>query len=160
MMKFRLFRYWNRWVSVGGIFLAMLLCGIGAFIFWVTSPPADSSAIPTAALTIFPMTTLTPTGTPLPTPTVTPENTVETGGIKVGDYVQITGTNGAGLRIRSAAGLNAAINFYGMDSEVFLVKDGPEQVDGFTWWFLVAPYDENRNGWAAADYLSLINDQS
>lgn len=83
----------------------------------------------------------------------------ETGGIQIGAYVQVTGTNGAGLRIRSSAGLNASINFYGMDSEVFLVKDGPEEADGFTWWFLVAPYDENRNGWAASDYLSLIQDQ-
>jgi hypothetical protein len=158
-MKFRLFRYWNRWVSIGGILLALLLCSFTVFIFWITSPPAFSSAIPTAALTVFPMKTMTPTATPESTSTATPVSTEDAGGIKIGDYVQVTGTNGAGLRIRSTAGLNASINFYGMDSEVFLVKDGPEKADGFTWWFLVAPYDENRNGWAASDYLSLIQDQ-
>jgi hypothetical protein len=138
----------------------MLLCASTVFIFWITSPPGASSAIPTAALTVFPMATLTPTATFIPTSTATPVITLEMSGIQVGDYVQITGTNGAGLRIRSAAGLNTSINFYGMDSEVFLVTDGPELADGFTWWYLVAPYDENRNGWAAADYLSLIEDQS
>ena len=32
---------------------------------------------------------------------------------------------------------------------MFLVEDGPQEVDGYIWWFLQAPYDETRNGWAA-----------
>ncbi len=74
----------------------------------------------------------------------------------MGVYVQITGTNGDGLRIRSAPGVSSTPLFLGMDSEVFLVKDGPREADGYTWWFLTAPYDTNRSGWAAASYLSLV----
>jgi hypothetical protein len=43
-----------------------------------------------------------------------------------------------------------------MDSEVFMVKDGPKDADGFTWWFLEAPYDPQRSGWAASNYLQVI----
>ena len=38
----------------------------------------------------------------------------------------------------------------------FLVTDGPQQVDGHTWWYLTAPYDQTRSGWAVQDYLSVI----
>jgi hypothetical protein len=34
------------------------------------------------------------------------------------------------------------------------VEDGPQEVDDFTWWYLVAPFDETRSGWAVANYLA------
>jgi len=43
-----------------------------------------------------------------------------------------------------------------MDAEVFEVKDGPKMADNFTWWFLEAPYDPGRSGWAAANYLKVV----
>ena len=76
--------------------------------------------------------------------------------IGIGGYVQITGTEGQGLRIRLSAGLNAETVFRGEESEVFLVKDGPQIADGYTWWYLVAPYDETRAGWSAADFLAVV----
>ena len=78
-------------------------------------------------------------------------------GIGLGVFVQIQGTGQDGLRIRSGPGTDKATNFLGMDSEVFKVTDGPVQSDGFTWWFLVAPYDRNRNGWAASNYLTIVS---
>ena len=77
-------------------------------------------------------------------------------GIRIGEYVQITGTNGSGLRIRNNPGLSAQVNFYAMDNEVFLIQDGPIEQDEYTWWYLTAPYDINRSGWAAADFLVVI----
>jgi len=74
----------------------------------------------------------------------------------VGSYVQIVGTDGFGLNIRSSAGLDSQINFLGLDAEVFEVREGPIESDGFTWWLLVTPVDENRSGWAASSYLSLV----
>jgi hypothetical protein len=35
-------------------------------------------------------------------------------------------------------------------------RDCASEVDGYVWWYLVAPYDETRVGWAAADFLSYI----
>jgi hypothetical protein len=78
------------------------------------------------------------------------------GDIVIGDYVQVTGTGGDGVRLRSDPGLNGTILFLGLEAEVFQVSDGPRQVDGYTWWFLVAPYDNSVRGWAVANYLAEV----
>jgi hypothetical protein len=44
----------------------------------------------------------------------------------------------------------------GAEAEVFQVSDGPREIDGYTWWYLVGPYDESRRGWAVANYLSVV----
>jgi hypothetical protein len=77
--------------------------------------------------------------------------------VSVGGYVQISGTDGQGLRLRTGPGTGNEPRFLGMDSEVFLVKEGPEEADGFTWWYLEAPYDPARSGWAASAYLTVVN---
>ncbi len=59
--------------------------------------------------------------------------------------------------MRAAAGTNAEINFLAMDDEVFKVVGGPEVSDGYTWWQLEAPLDQNRSGWAAEDFLMVFN---
>jgi hypothetical protein len=76
----------------------------------------------------------------------------------IGSYVQINRTGGLGLRIRSGPGTSSPQLFLGMDAEVFEITEGPIDADGFTWWNLVAPYDKNRSGWAASDYLDVITD--
>lgn len=80
-------------------------------------------------------------------------------GIHLKSYVQISGTAGAGLRIRQSAGLSSPMNFLAKESEVFQVIDGPVSQDGLIWWKLITPYDQGRQGWAAASYLSLIEGQ-
>lgn len=104
-----------------------------------------------------------PSGTALPTftPTIdpnapTPTSTPAPGQIAIGSYVQITGTDGLGLRIRSAPGLTGEQLFMGLDAEVFVVNDGPRREDGYTWYYLVAPYDTSRAGWAASDFFTMI----
>ncbi len=148
--------YLNRWVFLGAIVIAGLLTVFTAIAIGLTSAhqnqsvgfePADLTVIaaPTSTSSAPPTATIDPFA-PTPAPT----------GIAVGNYVQITGTGGDGLRIRSEPGLNGEPQFLGYDSEVFIVKDGPRQVDGFVWWYLVAPYDATRVGWAAADFLSYV----
>ena len=41
------------------------------------------------------------------------------------------------------------------EAEIFIVKDGPIEADGYTWWYLLGPFDETRNGWAVSNYLVL-----
>jgi len=146
----------NRWVILGAILLAGFLLLITVFSIRLATPPqtADVGFAP-ADLTIIPASTSTSSAPPTATidpfaPTTTPT------GIAFGNYVQITGTNGEGLRIRSQPGLNGEPVFIGFDSEVFIVQDGPREADGYVWWYLVAPYDNTRAGWAAADFLSYI----
>jgi hypothetical protein len=78
------------------------------------------------------------------------------GEIGPGAYVQISGTQGQGLRIRSKPGLNSDQLFLGFDTEAYLVIDGPREVDGYTWYNLAAVNDQTRTGWAASNYLTII----
>ncbi len=137
---------------------AFLVLGT-ALVAWLWPWP-DTPTRPTAVLTVVPLPTTTPTlpSTPTmpiratPTPLAPPPPNA--GEIGVGLFVQIRGTGGDGLRLRSAPSLQAPVRFLGREDEVFLVTDGPRQADGYTWWHLEAPYDTTRSGWAVANYLS------
>jgi len=150
--------YLNRYVILGAIGFAGLLLLITLIVIGWTSPrfspevgfvPADLTMIP--APTHTPSAAVTPTNDPL---IATP--TLATDVITVNGYVQISGTEGEGLRIRTQPGLNAETVFRGEEAEVFVVKDGPQTADGYTWWYLVAPYDDTRAGWAASDFLAVV----
>ena len=147
----------NRWVILGSIVFAALLIVLTLILIGWTRPRVapDVGFVP-AYLTMIPAPTHTPNAPPTPTfdPNTTP--TLVPGTIGIGGYVQISGTGGQGLRIRSTAGLNGDTVFRGEEAEVFIVKDGPQVADGHTWWYLVAPYDETRAGWAAADFLVVV----
>ena len=147
----------NKWVILGALLLTGLLLLITAISIGITSARQSSDVgFAPADVTIIPAPTST-SGAP-PTPTIDPfAPTPAPTGIALGNYVQITGTNGEGLRIRSEPGLNSNPVFLGFDSEVFIIQDGPRTADGYTWWYLVAPYDQSRAGWAAADFLTYIS---
>ena len=145
-------------VSIG---LAVVLLGAIFAIIWSSLPQGEMQLMPTPVLTVIPAptATLTPTVSPISlTPSATPTLTVGgTGGeIQVGVYVQITGTGGDGLRLRAGPGTDNEPIFLGREAEVFLVKDGPKESSGYTWFFLEAPYDTTRSGWAVANYLQVI----
>lgn len=153
----------NIWVWIGAFIIAGILLGTIGFLIYVFHPTRNTiAAQSTPVLTVIAAPTFTPVlaaPTLAETLTVTPSalGTSQPGGpIKVGIYVQIIGTSGDGLRIRSGPGTENSTIFIGMDSEVFLVQDGPVQNDNLTWWLLVAPYDKNRTGWAAGSYLGVV----
>jgi hypothetical protein len=148
----------NRWVILAailiGVFLLILSLVIG---FGFTAPEQNAPNLQVAELTLIPG----PTSTPriLPTPTFDPAQGTATplpGEIALYGYVQITGTAGDGLRVRAAPGLDGEPLFLGFDTELFQITDGPQEADGYTWWYLLAPYDETRSGWAAADFLEYV----
>jgi hypothetical protein len=155
-------RYLNIWTILGAAAIALcLLCGVVSLV-WLARPDQAPQAPATAVFYVIPYNTPTPvppTATPVPTgapgdgelpPSPLPNT------LSVGAYVQIAGTGGDGLRIRSQAGLEGEVKFLGLESEVFQVADGPELVDGYTWWLLVAPYDPNVRGWAVSNYLKVV----
>jgi len=146
----------NIWVILAALLVAGALIGLIALLVVLLPKPAADPNQPMALVTVIPAPTATATSEPtvaLPSPT-TPV-TVE--GIYQGAYVQISGTEGQGLRLRSGPGTGNPPRFLGMDAEVFQVKDGPRESDGFTWWYLEAPYDPGRSGWAASAYLTIVN---
>lgn len=141
-------------LGIAGILIFITLLSIG----WTKPDPTREFGFAPADLTVIPASTSTPDVTPTftPDPLIVGTPTLAPDEIGVGGYVQITGTDGEGLRLRADPGLNGTPVFLGYDEEVFQVREGPQEADGYIWWYLVAPYDETRAGWAAADFLGAI----
>jgi len=146
---------------LGALFVIGLLSFLLIAAMQLMIPNTQPLAQPTQAFTVIPAPSLTPELPPgsggNPGETSTPTS-VPPGELGIGAYVQIFGTGGEGLRLRAGPGTSNEALFLGLEAEVFKVKDGPKDADGFTWWYLVAPYDDNRKGWAAQNYLSVITD--
>jgi hypothetical protein len=143
------------WMIIAAIIIAIVMTVLGILILSILLPPLNSIPIPTAVIAIIPAPTSTPTLNPDLFPTQTQEAQNESiDGIRVGIFVQITGTGNGGLRFRSSPGTANDTLFIASESEVFEVKEGPIAKDNFIWWYLAAPYDTSRSGWAVAQYLS------
>jgi hypothetical protein len=149
------------WVMAGAVALAIVLMCATLSLVWVTRPDEAASGPPTAILSVI----QAPTSTPVvdtPTPPAGQQSTEAVppaplpGTFGIGAYVQISGTEGDGLRLRSAPGLQGQVEFLALESEVFQIREGPRDADGYTWWFVVAPYDENVQGWAVSNYLAVV----
>jgi hypothetical protein len=144
---------------IGALGLACLLTVVTLIVIGLPISPRETDpGFAPAALTVLPAPTSTPFATL--TPTFDPNSiftpTIPADVIVVGSYVQISGTEGQGLRLRSAPGLTTTLLFLGEESEVFHVEDGPAEADGYIWWYLVAPYDTTRAGWAASEFLTVV----
>jgi len=74
-----------------------------------------------------------------------------------GYTVKIFNTGGDGLRIRLEPGLNSQPLFLGVEGEEFRIIEGPNISDNKVWWMIEAANDPSRAGWAAQDYLMIIN---
>lgn len=149
--------YLNRFVIFGSLIVAGILILITLILIGWTSPRfSPEVGFAPADLTMIPAPTHTPAATAIPTIDPLATAVIDQTVINLNGYVQITGTGSDGLRIRSAPGLTSETVFRGEESEVFLVKDGPQSADGYTWWYVVAPYDDTRAGWAAAEFLAVV----
>ena len=150
----------RKWLPlIIGFFVTLFLL-IGLFLILIFIPKNEVESESLALITVIPAATSTPMIglTLVPTPTLEQiEITINNYKFQVGEYAQITGTSGDGLRLRSGPSRTNSVNFIGMDAEVFEIVDGPVEADGFVWWYLEAPYDKTRNGWSVDEYLQSVN---
>jgi len=105
---------------------------------------------------------LTPTDAITPTSTVvltvgTPPATTPPTEIRPGALVVVTGTGGAGLRLRELATTDAQVVAMAREGTVLTVLEGPEDADGYTWWKVRTP--DGEEGWGAADWLVLKTEE-
>lgn len=147
------------WALTGG------LIGIGVFIILLTlgylTRMSSSARQPVPpAFTILPGPSATPVqadradSISQPVPTTSPSKfPTPEGSISLGQLVEVFGTGGDGLRLRTQPNLDGGITFLIVENEVLKVEDGPIEGDGYLWWYLVNPYDSSTQGWAAANYL-------
>ena len=149
------------WLSLAvGVFLGFLcLVGTGLAVY-IFAPERSGPSVVSPQVTVLSAPSLAPTA--IPTATIPPEMLATIANlppdpgtaIQVGMSIHISGTGGDGLRVREAPGVNSAPLFLAAENEEFLVVSGPETSDNLNWWFIKAPYDEKRQGWAAANYLA------
>jgi hypothetical protein len=148
------------WVILGAIGVGAILFLTAVGLLLVTRNLPMPTGVPTAVIMIVAV----PTASPVPTstqpsleePTALPQPSPQPGDIYLQALVQITGTGGDGLRLRTEPGLESEILFLGNEAEFFRVQEGPLEADDFTWWFLVSPENGDRNGWAVAEYLIVV----
>lgn len=160
-MRRSLFKWLNFKIILGGVLFAICTFAALLAILWSSRQDGLPSVPSTALFNIIeaptqtlPALVVTPIQTP--TPTVAPGEPQPNKDIALGDYVQVTGTGGDGLRLHASAGVSGKVNYIAIDSEVMLVKDGPIDADGYTWWLLQDPYTQDANGWGAGNYLVVV----
>lgn len=152
-------RLLNVWVLAGALATACFFSAVTLAVLGIgrsDHPPAIQS---TAILKIVPAIMITPSmpgtgaapGEPGQTVPAPPSAT-----ISLGSYVQVIGTGGTGLRLRAQPGLNSDVLLLASETEVFQVDDGPVELDGYTWWHLVGPFEATRQGWAVTNYLETV----
>ena len=149
------------WIIFGAIgFGVALLIATLLLLSWTRSSQAPTGAS-TAVITVIalPATTpIIPTSTPIETepPPATDFPPPAPGDIAIDAYVKVVGTGGDGLRLRTGPGLDRDVRLLAIEDEVFLVQEGPQQIDGYSWWYLVGPFDDSRHGWAVANFLRVV----
>jgi hypothetical protein len=127
---------------------AVLPAATPSVVFVLQTPDNPVTAVPSPTPLIFETPDLGPTATLPPGPSA--------GQLNVGALVEVTGTDGDSLRLRSGPGLSTETIYLALSSEVFFVVDGPIEADGFRWWKLAAQADEQREGWGVENFLGLI----
>jgi len=152
----------NKYTVIGGVVIALLFSLYAFLLLNGVQFENITDNTPSAVLTVISAVSIPTQDVSLltvsPTPTSAPE-VMDQNGIAIDKYVQISGTGGVGLRIREGAGTSFGTQFLANESEVFKVIGGPVTADEIDWYQLVAPYDESRQGWASAEYLTLIEGQ-
>jgi hypothetical protein len=148
-------------VLIGATLFALSIFGVLAAVLWSARAENNTQTAFTAILNIIVAPTATPprpaaTITPTPEPTRAQGVPTPGGDINIGDYVQVGGTQGDGLRLHETPGVATGVRYVAIDSEVFLVKDGPIDAEGYTWWLLQDPFTETIAGWGVSNYLSQV----
>jgi hypothetical protein len=153
--------FFNIRIILGAILFAIIVFTVFLGMLWTARGITIVQAPPTALLSIIEAPTGTPTTPAMtPTPTLNPYSTQEAGlpGVQItlGDFVQVSGTGGDGLRLHVTPGVSSDVDYVAIESEVFITKDGPVDSDGYYWWLLRDPYSEKTLGWGVENYLSVV----
>ena len=123
-----------------------------------TPSPTDPSEVePSATVSLnTPTAEITPTATVVLTVGTPPATTPPTES-RPGALVVVTGTGGAGLRLRAEATTGSDMVTVVKEGTVLTVLDGPEEADNYQWWKVRTP--EGEEGWGAANWLVLKTEE-
>lgn len=155
--------WWLLAIITGLMCLAAAILAVFTFLTRTADQPAPTATVmvvtalppvllPTATFTLLPATRVIPTEAPTLTPPPPPP-----GEVGVGAYVQVSGTGETGfLNLRAEPNLSSPVNYLAIEREVFQVQAGPAEASGLIWWYLVDPATNTKFGWAAQNYLQVV----
>lgn len=79
--------------------------------------------------------------------------------IAIGVTVEVFDVGAGGLNVRPGAGVSFGPPvFTANEGTQFEIIDGPQEADGFTWWRVLEIDGQDRQGWAAGDFLRVVAD--
>ena len=121
------------------------------------SPTPTSEVSPSATVSLLTATSaITPTSTVVLT-VGTPLATTPPTEIRPGALVVVTGTGGAGLRLRELPTTDAKLVVMAREGTVLTVLEGPTEADNYTWWKVRTP--DGEDAWGAANWLVLKTEE-
>jgi hypothetical protein len=156
--------WWSLLVLIA--FVAAAAIGAWAVVDSVGGAAAPGGQTPivivvTATFTVGPPPTLTPLPqvqpTVAPLPTVVPTATLPPGEFRPGVIVEVVGVGLNGLNIRAGAGTGAVLLFVAPERTRFMIMSGPQNASGLEWWEVREVNAPNRTGWAARNYLQVVD---
>jgi hypothetical protein len=120
-------------------------------------PTFTAEVVPSATVSLITATfAVTPTSTVVLSVGTAPATTSPTE-IQPGALVVVTGTGGAGLRLRALATTDAEVVAVAREDSVLTVLEGPVEADEYVWWKLRTP--DGDEGWGAANWLVLLTEE-
>ncbi len=150
--RFRQSPAWQMLLAVALILVALIgLCrisGLADQLRPLPMPTVTAAQVATQAplVTATATRTLLPSPSPSPTVTETPVPVILPGGRAV-----VAGTGAEQLRMRVDPGLTQELVATLADGTRLSVLDGPQSVDGYTWWKVQT--EDGQQGWVAGDWL-------
>ena len=75
----------------------------------------------------------------------------------VGIKVEITGTEGDGLRMRKNPGTDSEILYLAREGEDCIILEGPQIQENLIWWKIQSLEDQEKLGWSVQTYMATIN---
>lgn len=146
----------TRQVIIGGILLALALCGLVLVLQAGIFPYVSIESNQRAIVNLTPVSTDTlSNATPVPVLS-SPEAETLPGVVSIGMTVQVNGTGQDGLRMRANPGTDHTVMFLANEGELFTIIDGPMIKDSLIWWKLQAQDNAQKEGWSVQDYLSAV----
>ena len=145
------------WI-LGGLVavLALAVCGLWA-LYLLRGQIAAAGPTPTLILWT-PTPVPTPAASPAPTSTKPPDSTPTISpDIAIGRYVQVVGTGGYGLSLRSGPGENYTRMDVALEGEILVVVDGPTAASGSEWWKIQDRENVEREWWAVGNFLQPVD---
>jgi hypothetical protein len=148
-------------LALVAVLFALAAVALAGLVWSTRSADLPAATLAPVVLTATPApptaTAVSPTATkPPPVPTATLP-APPAGVVKIGVNVQVYGTGDAGvLNLRAEPSLQAQVNYVALEREVLQVQAGPQQANGITWWYVVDAAASNRSGWAAQNYLQVV----